>query len=100
MAHHRIVVEVIRFVYNEAGEQLDKQGKPIKEGGTAIQEPETVNEMFYLLHWGLETSMVYDASQYPIPYSQTVGICQHIKTGHIQTFLPSLIRVVGFEQNT
>ena len=88
----------MQFVYNESGEMLDKTGKPIKEGAnTAIQEPDMKSEMYYLLHWGLETSITYDNEHNPIPYTSTVAICQHIQTGHIQTFQPSSIKVIGVE---
>jgi len=53
-------------------------------------------EKYYLLHWGLEITM-YDVGDHIVPASYTVGVCQHIITGRILTFLPHQITVIGKE---
>lgn len=99
----KTVVEILMPVINEAGEYLDVEGKPMERnkiihGKSVIPEQQFSKELYYLLHWGLETNFTYDDKGNSIPYSSTVGICQHIKTGHIQTFHPAVIRVIGMEQ--
>lgn len=50
---------------------------------------------YYLLHWGLKYNIVplEDGGGMPVYY--TVGICQHIKTGVIETFMPEQLTVLG-----
>lgn len=62
-----------------------------KEGDESIMSPRE----YYLLHWGLETEIMRDAQGNPVPLTYTVGICQDIKTGHIETFGPKVIKVIG-----
>jgi len=96
----RTVVEVLKPVYNERGEYLDVNNEPMSmdiKKGSKQQEQQFSIEQYYLLHWGLETSIEYDADKNPIPYTSTVGICQHLKTGHIETFLPGILKVIGTE---
>ena len=50
---------------------------------------------YYLLHWGLRYDMVPDMYGNMLPVHYTVGICQQIKTGAIEMFLPTQIRVLG-----
>jgi hypothetical protein len=95
MARLNTVIEVEKPVYNEDGDLLGIDNKPWDINKDVKQQ--FVKEKYYLLHWGLETNFVYDQDSRPIPYSSTVGICQHIKTGGIQTFIPSVIKVVGYE---
>jgi len=99
MARLHTVVEIQKPVYNEDGELLDIENKPM-DAKKINQKQQFIAEMYYLLHWGLETNFVYDQSHNPIPYSSTVGICQHIKTGVIETFIPGVIKVIGNELNT
>jgi len=98
MARLHTVIEVQKPVYNEDGELLDVENKPM-DSKRKDQKQQLTGEMYYLLHWGLETNFVYDKSQNPIPYSSTIGICQHIKTGVIETFIPGVIKVIGHEVN-
>jgi hypothetical protein len=53
---------------------------------------------YYLLHWGLECNVVNGNNPGEIiPVTYTVGICQNISTGQIETFPPRQIRVLGDE---
>lgn len=97
MARVNTVVEILKPVYNEDGKLIDKKNE-IFENGTD-QEVQMKPEQYYLLHWGLETNFTHDQNGYPIPYSSTVGVCQHIKTGVIETFIPGVIKVLGKEVN-
>lgn len=52
-------------------------------------------DIYYLLHWGLKYDMLPDSYGQLVPVHYTVAICQHIKTGTIETFLPDQLRVLG-----
>lgn len=97
MAHIRTVVEVIKDVFNEDGLPIDVEGIPLGDK-KKDQVPQTTTELYYLLHWGLQVTMIYDKEQNPIPLTTTVGICQHIKAGFIETFLPNRLKVIGVEK--
>jgi hypothetical protein len=97
MASTRKVIEVLRPVYNEQEEQLDTEGNVMGSDKKKVQEPMMKPVKYYLLHWGVQSDIVYSEGN-PIVYSDTVGICQHIETGHIQTFLPTEIRIIGVEK--
>lgn len=73
MSHLRTVVEVTIE---------DEDGKEIKD-------------KYYLLHWGLKYDMIADSYQNLVPVHYTVAICQHIKNGFIETFLPDQLKVEG-----
>jgi hypothetical protein len=98
MARLQTVIEIQKPVYNEAGELLDIDNEPM-DVSKLDQKQQFLGELYYLLHWGLETNFVYDQNNTPIPYSSTVGICQHIKTGQIEKFIPGVIKVLGHEDN-
>lgn len=97
----KTVIEVLKPVMNENGDYLDINNEPMKmdlKGTSKVpQEQQFSQERYYLLHWGLETNIIYDAEKNPIPYTNTVGICQHMTTGYVETFLPGMIKVIGFE---
>jgi len=61
-----------------------------KEGELKEGEPETEKDYFFLLHWGLEYTIINE-----VAVNFTVGICENVKTGQIQTFLPEQIRIIG-----
>jgi hypothetical protein len=49
---------------------------------------------YYLLHWGLKYDLISEEKG-SVPIHYTIGICQHCKTGVIETFLPEQLRVIG-----
>jgi hypothetical protein len=63
--------------------------------GTWEDEGEMKTDRYYLLHWGMKYDLIPDANGNLMPVQYTVGICQHIKTGNIELFLPDLIKVLG-----
>lgn len=73
MSHLRTVVEVT---------MEDEEGKEIKD-------------RYFLLHWGLKNDLVTDSNNNLIPVHYTVAICQHVKSGLIETFLPEQLKVEG-----
>lgn len=93
----KTVVEVTKMVYDEQGNLLDVENKPMNPR-KQDQRQQIVTERYYLLHWGLQVGVAYDKESNPIPYSQTVAICQHIKTGKVETFIPNDITIVGTER--
>jgi hypothetical protein len=94
MSRTLTVVEVQKQVFNEEGKPLDVNNHVFNPAGA---EAQLTPELYYLLHWGLETNFTYDKDRNPIPYTSTVGICQHIKTGMIETFYPGALKVIGKE---
>ena len=97
MSRIQTVVEIPKPVYNEKGEQLDVDDKPMNPVAKKQQTPQYRKELYFLLHWGLETNFTYDQAQNPIPYTSTVGIVQHIETGVIETFIPGVMTVIGHQ---
>ena len=67
-----------------------------EENGNIVPDKEG---LYYLLHWGLQTQIVYDANGNPVPVTNTVGICQERETGEIFLFPPQQIKVVGIVKN-
>lgn len=53
---------------------------------------------FYLLHWGLKYDIFPDENGVIHPAQITVGICQEISTGNILLFLPTSLKVIGYER--
>jgi hypothetical protein len=99
MARYQTVVKVSEFVYDEAGNMLDKEGAIIDptRRSNEVQEQAYEDVMYYLLHWGLTYEILSDGNQrYPIAY--TVAICQHMKNGTVKSFTPQDITVVGKEK--
>jgi dethiobiotin synthetase len=89
----KTVVEVMKPVYNEKEQQLDVDGEVWDE--SSEKEPQMEPQTFYLLHFGLQPNFVYDKDGKVIPYSETMGICQHMESGHIQLIHPTQLRVLG-----
>ena len=87
----KTLVEVKIELVNKEGKPIDKDNKLIEAGEQSIFVP----KKFILLHWGLETELVYDSEKNPIPFTYTVGICQDVETGHIDTFGPKAIKIIG-----
>lgn len=61
-----------------------------KEDGLGEGESSMIREMYFLLHWGMNYTIVNG-----IAVNYTVAICQDCKTGDIRCFLPEQLRVVG-----
>ena len=96
MARYQTVVKVVEPVLDAEGNQVDQDGDPI-DGTNHKKEQIAVWEevMYYLLHWGLTYTMDEHGKN---PVSYTVGICQHIKSGEIKSFVPPDLTVVGKEK--
>jgi len=62
---------------------------------TWVEDGEEVQEKYYLLHWGLKYDLIPDPNDNFYPVHFTVAICQHYKTGVIETFLPTQLRILG-----
>lgn len=90
-------------VLDEDGNLLDTKGELIdpSKRSKKKQVPATEEVFYYLLHWGLTYEILIDypkpgeVNKYPVTY--TIGICQHLKTGEIKTFIPAELTVVGRE---
>jgi hypothetical protein len=52
-------------------------------------------DLFYLLHWGLRYDMIVNEVGNMMPVHYTVAICQNIKTGAIELYMPDQLRVIG-----
>lgn len=52
-------------------------------------------DLFYLLHWGLRYDMIVNEVGNMIPVHYTAAICQNIKTGTIEMYLPDQLKVIG-----
>ena len=84
---YRTMVKVIEPI-------LDEDDNPVLDE----DEKETfTEELYYLLHWGLTYEIRTHEDQY-FTVSYTIGICQHIKSGAIMSFVPQLLTVVGKER--
>ena len=59
------------------------------------EDGKEARDRYFLLHWGLKYDMIADSYQNLVPVHYTVAICQHIKSGVIETFLPEQLRVEG-----
>ena len=57
--------------------------------------PVFMKDRYLLHHWGIEYRFVAGAEGQPVPVYFTVGICEHVGTGQIETFLPKDLRVIG-----
>jgi len=59
------------------------------------EEGKEIKDRYFLLHWGLKNDLITDSNNNIIPAHYTVAICQHIKNGQIETFLPEQLKVEG-----
>ena len=59
------------------------------------EEGREKKDQYYLLHWGLRYDLMPDGNGNLVPVHYTVAICQHIKSGLIEMFLPDQLRVLG-----
>lgn len=57
---------------------------------TEGDEPTTVREQYYLLHFGLKYEIINEAG---VMY--TVAICQSVKTGQLEYFNIDQIKIIG-----
>ena len=62
-------------------------------------EGETLYEkdLYILLHWGLEYTIIEVSENMRTGVSYTVAICQNIKSGVIRCFRPEMLTVLGKE---
>ncbi len=51
---------------------------------------------YYFLHWGLTAGSLVNEKGGTFNASWTIAICQHIETGIVYTFLPEIIKFVGY----
>ena len=56
------------------------------------EEPIMVKEKYFLLHFGLKYAIINN-----VAVNYTVAICQNYKTGQLEMFDPSQIRILGTE---
>jgi hypothetical protein len=52
-------------------------------------------DLCYLLHWGLKYDLIANEVGNMMPVHYTVAICQNIKTGAIELYMPDQLRVIG-----
>ncbi len=57
---------------------------------TEGDEPVTMKEQYYLLHWGMKFQIINE-----IGVNYTVAICQNCKTGDVMCFNPEQLRILG-----
>ena len=57
---------------------------------TDKEEPATVREQYWLLHFGLKYQIIGETG-----VSYSVAICQHTRTGQLECFDPERLRVIG-----
>lgn len=99
MGRIKTVVVVEEPVKDEHGRFLNEEGDVIPDGDTDTVKM-TKDVEYYLLHWGKETNILYDNMQNPVPYENTMAICQNVKTGWIKTFFPAQLKVISKEIKT
>jgi hypothetical protein len=60
---------------------------------------EIINEtdLFFLLHWGLDYTIVETDDNHRTGVSYTIGICENVKSGEIRCFRPEQIKIIGRE---
>ena len=51
---------------------------------------------YHFLHWGLSAGSLSDGKGDIFNATWTVAICEHIETGIVFTYLPELIKFVGY----
>ena len=69
--------------------------KTVVEVSTEDDDGREVRDNYFLLHWGLKYDMLPDSYGNLVPVHYTIAICQHCKSGVIETFLPGQLRVLG-----
>lgn len=75
--------------------------QPVRDskGGIVIGEDKQVmyeTRDYYLLHWGTQAEFAKDKeNEITHVWQYTVAICQDVKTGLVNTFEPTELRVVG-----
>lgn len=50
---------------------------------------------YWLLHWGLQFSLVPDSNGNTVPVQYTVAICEKVKGGAVELFFPSQLTILG-----
>lgn len=61
------------------------------------EEPVAVKEQAWLLHFGLKSEIINDGEGHITGVTNTVAICQNIKTGDLNCWAPENLRVIGTE---
>ena len=84
---YRTIVKVIEPV-------LDEEDNPVLDED---KKEKFTEELYYLLHWGLTYEIRTHQDQY-FTVQYTIGICQHIESGVIMSFIPAVLTVVGKEK--
>ena len=69
--------------------------KTVVEVTTEDEDGREIKDRYILLYWGLKYDMIADSYQNLVPVHYTIAICQHIKTGVIETFLPEQLKIIG-----
>lgn len=94
----RTIVEVILPRINAKGNPVDKNNREYDVSSTSKTWEQAMDSVrFYLLHWGLTYSVLYNENNHPYAVSYTAAICQEIKGGRIYLFQPQEIRVIEQE---
>lgn len=60
-------------------------------------EPMTVTEQVWVLHFGVKSEVVDAGEGRLIGVSNTVAVCEDVKTGQLNCFPPEQIRILGTE---
>ena len=71
-----------------------------KEGELKEGEPQEERSDWWLLHWGLDYTIIEMNEEMRIGVSYTVAICQHRESGVIRCFRPEQLQVLGREIKT
>ena len=61
------------------------------------EDPVMVKEKYFLLHFGLRHEIIDRGDGTVAVANYSVAICQHYKTGQLEMFDPSQIRILGSE---
>lgn len=61
------------------------------------EEPVMVKEKYYLLHFGVKSDIIDAGEGRMIGVSNTVAICESVKTGQLECFPVEYLRILGTE---
>jgi len=54
-------------------------------------------DLYFLLHWGLDYTIVETDDEHRMGVSFTIAICEHVKSGAIRCFRPEELLIIGRE---
>jgi len=77
----RVLVEV-----TQEREELSNEGETLYE-----------KDLYYLLHWGLDYTIIETNDDMRVGVSYTVAICQNMETNIVRCFRPEQLQVLGRE---